>query len=87
MDGQVLRFDADGCASLYVGAPSRAIVLNETATAVWDAVGEPTTVDEIVDALARRYRVGATDLRADVDSVLYRLAAEGLVVLGPEDGP
>jgi hypothetical protein len=85
VDRHVLRFDADGCASLYVGEPSRAVVLNETATAVWDAVGEFTTVDDIVDLLARRYDVEAGDLRAHVDEVLRRLAAEGLVTLGPED--
>jgi hypothetical protein len=84
VDGSILRFDAGGTASLYVAEPSRAIVLNETATAVWDALGEPTTIDDIVDALAPRYDVGAADLRAGVVDVLRRLAAEGLVAIESE---
>ena len=81
LDDGVLRFDVDGSASLYVDDPARAVVLNETATAIWDVAGSAASVDEIVAALADRYGTTADEMRPHVERTLHDLAAEGLVAL------
>lgn len=81
LDDGVLRFDVDGSASLYVDDPARAVILNETATAIWDAAGSAASIDEIVAALADRYAATADEMRPHVEQTLHDLAAAGLVAL------
>lgn len=81
LDDGVMRFDVDGSASLYVDDPARAVILNETATAIWDVAGTATSIDEIVTALADLYGAAVDEIRPHVERTLHDLAAEGLVAL------
>jgi hypothetical protein len=81
LDDGVLRFDVGESASLYVDEPARAVVLNETATAIWDVAGSAASVEAIVAVLAERYGATADELRPHVERTLHDLAAEGLVAL------
>jgi PqqD family protein of HPr-rel-A system len=55
-------------------------LLNETGGRIWELLGETTSVDALVEALADEYE-GATPeaLRAEVEAFLADLDAKGLL--------
>jgi hypothetical protein len=61
--------------------------LNPTATAVWPLLAEPITVDDLVAELTDAFAAHPPTVRADVDALVARLAAGGLVVTDPGEGP
>lgn len=61
-------------------------VLNPTAAAVWDLLAEPVTVVDAVAALTDAFAADPATVRADVDALVARLAATGLVVTDGEEG-
>lgn len=53
--------------------------LNATGTAVWEALKEPNTVEDISQAIASRYGISPDTSRADVEDLIEQLLAAGLV--------
>jgi hypothetical protein len=66
---------------LFDASQGRAHVLNLTAAVVWTYCDGEHQSDAIADAIDRELKGGAarTDIQADVDQVLKRFAAEGLL--------
>lgn len=62
-------------------APGRQEVdgLSETATAAWDLLTAPRTLDDVVRRLSERYGTPRTTVEPDVRSLLERLVARGWV--------
>jgi len=89
LDGPVRR--ADGVwssnvqdrAVLYSAPQSKAIVLNATGAALWDALESPRRPSELAELLVEHFPGLSTDrARADVTAFLDRLVRES--VLQPE---
>jgi hypothetical protein len=59
--------------------------LDENGAVVWAAMGEATTVDSIVSALADQYQTDPVRLRGDVESVLGALDEAGALQRGESD--
>jgi hypothetical protein len=68
-------------------APGRQEVdsLSETATAVWDLLMTPLTLDELVRRLSDRYGTPRDTVEPDVRSLLERLVARGWVEVDDGD--
>ena len=56
--------------------------LSETATAVWDLLARPRTLDEVVRLLAERYDTPSDTVERDVRALLEQLIARGWVEVG-----
>jgi len=89
LDGPVRRADdvwssgVQDRAVLYSSTQSKAIVLNATGAALWEALEAPRRPSELADVLIQRYPHLSIDrARADVAAFLDRLVAEN--VLHPE---
>lgn len=70
VDGEAVVLETDS--GTYFG-------LNEVATIVWDALEEPSTVDDVRDAVLEEYDVDAEQVERDVRDVLSKMEAKGLV--------
>lgn len=67
-------------AVLYVSPQSKAIVLNATGAALWDALDSPRTPSELTELLVQRYPgLSADRARADVVAFLERLVRESVL--------
>jgi len=66
---------------LFDASQGRAHVLNLTAAVVWTYCDGEHASDAIAEAIGRELKGGPTrtDIRADVDQVLKRFSAEGLL--------
>ena len=53
--------------------------LNEVGTTIWEAIAEPTSIDDLVSTIAGGYDVSPAQARADVDAFLSDLSQLGLV--------
>lgn len=64
-----------------LAAPDRQEVdsLSDTATAAWDLLATPRTLDEIVGRLSQRYGTPRETVERDVRPLLEQLAARGWV--------
>lgn len=73
----------DGETSLFDGT-NTALVLNETATAIWQELAEPVTLAELVERLTHRFQVpeelvAGGQIASQVSDVLTDLGRRGLV--------
>jgi hypothetical protein len=66
-------------------ATSDYYLLNDSGAAVWRALTEPRTADEVADAFAGVAPDARAAIRDDVDGFLAALAADGLVVRTADD--
>jgi hypothetical protein len=57
--------------------------LNDTASAIWDELAQPRTLDQIVSSLSERYDIDPDTCRDDVDACLASLADVGVVSSQP----
>ena len=76
--GQISAELSDEVAILHVGKGVY-YGLNEVGTRVWKGIGEPRSVEEILEDLLSRYDVEPGQCRRDLFSLLEELIAEGLV--------
>jgi len=53
--------------------------LNPVASAIWNALSEPRTKNEIVELLYEEFEVPAETVASDVDAFLSEMTAAGLV--------
>lgn len=60
-------------------------LLNNTAAAVWEALEEPRTLDELVSLLAERYDTSEQTIADDVEELLTGLHTRGLVAWSSDD--
>ncbi len=66
---------------LYSAPQSKAIVLNATGAALWDALESPRRPSELAEILVQRFPELAPDrARADVAAFLDRLVRESVVL-------
>ncbi len=65
--------------ALWSPQQRRLHLLNATAAAAWELVGQPLLIDDLVDGLAQTYQVSAEVVRADIEPVLHGLVAAGLL--------
>jgi hypothetical protein len=56
--------------------------LSETATAVWDLLARPRTLDDVVRRLAERYGTPSDTVERDVRALLEQLIARRWVEVG-----
>ena len=66
--------------SLFDSASGTAMALNGTASDIWSLVDGEATFDEVVETLARAYRVEPEAIEADVRAALDRLVGAGFVI-------
>lgn len=74
-----LRFEPDRSEWLLLW-PERGVQLNDGARAIVRLCDGTRTVEEIVDKLAEDWSAPRETLQRDVDALLARLAARGLLV-------
>lgn len=58
------------------------VVLNRIGAAIWDEIGEPLAVSDLVDRMRARFDVPPERCEADVLQFLGELQAKGLVRVG-----
>lgn len=61
------------------------LLLGGTAVDLWEGLAHAGTEADLVEALARRYRVDPSEVAATVGPALVELEAAGLVVRSPRD--
>ena len=66
-------------------AAGRPMVLEGPAAAVWHALDEPGTSQEVASRVAEEVGVAAAEVEADVAAFLLRLAAVRVVETPPDD--
>jgi hypothetical protein len=54
--------------------------LNEVASAIWKAIANPRSKDEIVDAIEQQFDSERTQIEKDVESFLLEMDSAGLVM-------
>lgn len=70
----VQALELDGSISLYDSATNQALVLNETATAIWRLLDGKHDAEDIVRVLSDAYGVANDRIRSDVLSALTVLS-------------
>ena len=76
---QFLEADIGNELSLYDPSTERVVILNQTASDVWRLLDGHTSIERVVDLLAKVYGTDAKSIRGDVESVLAKFEEEGLV--------
>ena len=76
----VLQQDLDGEVLLLLPEGSEVLHLNDSASALWRALDEPRTLDEVATLLADAYAADPTVVRADLLALLPELQARGAVL-------
>ena len=56
--------------------------LNPVASAIWEAIAQPRTKDEIISVLQREFDTVPENISSDIDSFLAEMGAAGLVSSG-----
>lgn len=69
-----------GAALVLGDAIPEPIALRATSLAIWDAFEHPSSVGEVVDALAARFAGGVEAIRGDVVSLVDELVRAGVLV-------
>lgn len=78
--GDVWSTNVQGRAVLYVSPQRKAIVLNATGAALWDALDSPRSPTELIELLIQRFPgLSADRARADVAAFLERLVRESVI--------
>jgi Coenzyme PQQ synthesis protein D (PqqD) len=60
--------------------------LNESGATIWDSLGHPTSLDEIVARLTSRFDAPAEQVETDARALLEDLEREQLIVAAEENG-
>ena len=76
----VLQQELDGEVLLLLPEGSEVIHLNDSASALWFALDEPRTLDEVVALLAESYATDPDVVRADLLALLPELQARGALL-------
>ena len=76
----VLQQDLDGELLLLLPEGSQVLHLNDSASALWRALDEPRTLDEIAALLAETYAIDPDVVRADLLALLPELQARGALL-------
>ena len=76
----VLQQDLDGEVLLLLPEGSEVLHLNDSASALWRALDEPRTLDEVAALLADAYAADPAVVRADLLALLPELQARGAVL-------
>lgn len=58
---------------------------NGVASAVWELLETPRSVDEICNSLRDRFDVGEAECRVDVEQLLATLTREGIAIVSSAD--
>jgi len=83
-DPQYLRrqglatIEIDGEVSIFNGV-DRTLLLNSTASVIWETLDEASTAAAIADALAPRYGTTPEDIRPSIEDALDQLVEFGVV--------
>lgn len=72
----------DGTFTLLSAEGRQVHLLNETAVAVWEAIGEGNTIEHVCAVLGRRFDVDPAVLRSDVERAIEGL--EDVLIVGPD---
>lgn len=70
VDDELVMFDAES--GKYYG-------LNEVATAIWERLAKPHTLEELVDGLTAEFDVAPEQCREEVAAFIPRLVERGLL--------
>lgn len=81
--GDVLTSDLRGETVLLNPETGDCYSLTGVGAAVWDLVGDPSTVDQLVNGVCERFEVEPSRARADTERFLESLIGEGLIVNEP----
>lgn len=76
----VLQQDLDGEVLLLLPEGSKVLHLNDSASALWLALDEPRTLDEVAALLAETYAADPDVIRADLLALLPDLQARGALL-------
>jgi len=76
----VLQQDLDGEVLLLLPEGSEVLHLNDSASALWLALEEPRTLDEVAALLAETYAADPDVVRADLLALLPDLQARGALL-------
>ena len=76
----VLQQDLDGEVLLLLPEGSEVLHLNDSASALWRALDEPRTLDEVAALLAESYAADPDVVRADLLALLPELQARGALL-------
>jgi hypothetical protein len=79
----VLSQEVEGETVLLDPQEERYFVLDDVGTRVWELLTEHRDVDAVVAQMLREFEVEEAALRTDIDELLARLRAAGLVVSQP----
>ena len=79
VEGVLSRRVATGVLVLAPSAPD-AVLLSGTGAALWDLLGEGSSLDEVIGALAESYGVDAEVVAVDLGPTVAELLDRGLVV-------
>ena len=77
-DGLIWRRAGDDLIVLDLDS-SQYLSANDSAAAVWEALADGASREELVALLCRRFEVEEDVARADVDHLLQSLRSEGLI--------
>lgn len=58
--------------------------LNPVATAIWNAISEPRTIDEIMQVIQQEYEVQSDAAFSDLEAFLAEMGAAGLIQTAEE---
>jgi hypothetical protein len=75
----VVRAEVDGAGVLLRRTTGSCVSLDEIAAYVWPLLAGPTAVDDVTERVAAHFRVPAATCRADVESCIEHLDANGLI--------
>ena len=76
----VLQRELDGEVLLLLPEGSEVIHLNDSASALWFALDEPRTLDEVVALLAEAYAADPAVVFADLQAALPELLERGVLL-------
>ena len=75
----VATADLGGESVLLDPTSGRYFGLNEVGSRIFELLGEPRSVSELVEILVQEYEVGESRLRADVEAFVSEMMSRGLV--------
>lgn len=75
--------ELDGEIALFQSKTSDYLILNDEGSAIWDALSQPKSLDEICTRLVSMYSVETDQCRHDVQAWLNQACAKHVVVLMP----
>ena len=75
--------ELDGEVALFQSKTNDYLILNDEGSAIWDALSQPQSLDEICTHLVSIYSVEAEQCRLDVQAWLNQACAKRVVVLMP----